>query len=76
MFGSEILDVAVGLILVYLLLSLVASAMREGIESIVKSRAVHLERGIRAMLDDPDGSGLATQFYRHPLIYSLFFRNR
>ena len=36
MFGSEILDVAVGLILVYLLLSLVASAIREGIESIVK----------------------------------------
>ncbi len=72
MFGLQTLDVAIGLILVYLLLSLVASAFREGIEAVVKSRAVHLERGIRAIFDDPEGTGITTQFYRHPLVYSLF----
>ena len=72
MFGSVILDVAVGLILVYLLLSLIASALREGIESIIQARAVHLERGIRALLDDPKGTGLAMKVYTHPLIFGLF----
>ena len=72
MFGSVILDVAIGLILVYLLLSLIATAAREGIESMMKSRAVQLERGIRALLDDPSGSGFSTRFYKHPLISSLF----
>lgn len=72
MFGSVILDVAVGLILVYLLLSLIASALREGIESIIQARAVHLERGIRALLDDPAGVGLARKVYTHPLVFGLF----
>lgn len=72
MFGSEILDVAIGLILVYLLLSLFATAVREGIESVVKARAVLLERGIRELLDDPTGRNLSRQLYEHPLIYSLF----
>jgi hypothetical protein len=72
MFGSVILDVAIGLILVYLLLSLIASAIREGIEAWLKTRSVHLERGIRELLHDPSGTTLASDFYNHPLIYSLF----
>jgi hypothetical protein len=71
-FGSVILDVAIGLILVYLLLSLIASALREGIESIIQARAVHLERGIRALLDDPKGTGLAMKVYTHPMVFGLF----
>jgi hypothetical protein len=72
MFGSVILDVAIGLVLVFLLLSLIASAVREAIESVVKARAVHLERGIRALLDDPQGTGFAKQLYMHPLVSGLF----
>jgi hypothetical protein len=72
LFGSVILDVAIGLILVYLLLSLIATAAREGIESMMKSRAVQLERGIRALLDDPSASGYAPRVYQHPLIASLY----
>ena len=72
MFGSEILDVALGLIVVYLLLSFFATALREAVESGVRARAVHLERGIRELLDDPDGTGIAKEFYEHPLIYSLY----
>ncbi|MBV9774668.1 MAG: hypothetical protein JO040_11995 [Gemmatimonadetes bacterium] len=72
MFGSKILDVAIGLIFVYLLLSLIASAVREGIEAFLKSRASHLEAGIRTLLQDPEGNGLAAALYNHPLISSLF----
>jgi hypothetical protein len=72
MFGSKILDVAIGLILIYLMLSLVASAVREAAEGFVKSRAVELERGIRSLLDDPEGRGLVRSLYEHPLIYSLY----
>jgi hypothetical protein len=75
MLGSTILDVAVGLILVYLLLSVVASTIREVLESFVKSRAVHLERGIRAIFDDYGGAGLTSEFYRHPLVSSLYQGN-
>ena len=72
MFDSGILDVAIGLTLIFLMLSLVASAIREGAEAIVKSRAVELERGIRTLLDDPSGNGLAKRLYEHPLVYSLY----
>ena len=72
MFGSEILDVAIGLALVFMMLSLIASGVREAVEGIVRSRAVHLERGIRMLLDDAEGKHLARALYRHPLIYSLF----
>lgn len=72
MFGSTILDVVIGLSLIFLMLSLVASALREAVEAIVKSRAVQLERGIRMLLDDQTGKGLATTFYEHPLVCSLY----
>lgn len=72
MFGSEVLDVAIGLVLVFLLLSLFAAAVREGLESVFKTRAVFLEAGIRELLDDRLGNGLARNFYEHPLIYALY----
>src|SRR5262245_54850626 len=72
MFGSTMLDVAIGLILIYSLLSLINSAIKEGIESWVKKRAIDLERGIRELLHDPQGEGLAKDFFNHPLICGLY----
>ncbi|MBI3410583.1 MAG: hypothetical protein HY040_19780 [Planctomycetes bacterium] len=72
MFGSTMLDVAIGLVLIYCLLSLVNSAVKEGIESWVKKRAIDLERGIREILHDPQGTGLAKDFFNHPLICCLY----
>ena len=69
MLGSEVLDVGIGLILIYLLLSVMASAMNEAIESLIKMRAVNLELGIRELLHDP---ALAKQIYGHPLICGLY----
>jgi hypothetical protein len=72
MFGSQVLEVAIGVVLLYLLLSLICSSIREGIEAWVKTRAADLERGIRELLSDPEGNALAQAVYTHPLIYGLF----
>jgi hypothetical protein len=72
MLGSEILEVGVGLTLIYLLLSAMASALREALEGWFKTRGEHLERGIRELLRDPDGSWMARGVYEHPLVAGLF----
>ncbi|HYH83782.1 MAG TPA: hypothetical protein VEX86_28580 [Longimicrobium sp.] len=72
MFGSVILDVAIGLILVYLLMSLLCSTIREGLEGWLRTRSVHLERGIRELLHDPAGTTLVSDVYNHPLVQSLY----
>jgi hypothetical protein len=46
MLGSEMLDIAIGMISTYLLLSLICSAINELIEHQMKNRAADLERGI------------------------------
>ena len=72
MFGSNILEVAIGIIFVYILVSTICTAVREGIESRFKTRAAYLEQGIRQLLHDLDGNGLAAALYQHPLINGLF----
>ncbi|NBB14022.1 hypothetical protein GVN21_01480 [Caulobacter sp. SLTY] len=72
MFNSDVLEVGIGLILFFLLASLIASAVREIIETKLKTRALDLERGIRELLDDPKGQGFAKAFFEHANIFSLF----
>ncbi|HEX8212924.1 MAG TPA: hypothetical protein VF584_22305 [Longimicrobium sp.] len=72
MFGSTILDVAVGVIFVFILVSIICSAIREGIESVLKTRAAHLEHGIRELLADREGNGLARDLFNHPLVAALY----
>jgi hypothetical protein len=82
-----LLDIAIGLIFVYLLLSLISSSLNEGLETIVRNRANDLETGIRNLLGDKTGSWWASflpwvnsienqsitrEFYTHPLIRNLF----
>lgn len=71
MLGSSILDVAVGLVFVYLFLSLISSVVTEWISRLMSLRAVTLESGIRKLLNDPDGNGLTQKFYDHPLIKGI-----
>jgi hypothetical protein len=71
MSGSVVLDVAIGLGLLYLLLSLVCSAVAELISRVASFRSKTLESGIRSLLDDLQGAGLAGQLYAHPLVASL-----
>jgi hypothetical protein len=71
MFGSTILDVAIGIIFIYLLVSLVVSAINELIAGLLKSRAKNLSKGIQALLQDRSQSGWVARLYEHPLIESL-----
>jgi hypothetical protein len=86
-----LLDIAIGLIFVYLLLSLICSSLNEGIESFLRNRANNLEAGIRGMLGDKRGSwwasflpwvnsieekSITSQFYGHPLIRNLFLTEK
>ena len=75
MFGSKILEVAIGLVLVYLILALICSALSEWIARILALRSRTLEAGVRNLLNDPDDAeGLAKRLYEHPLIRSLYRR--
>lgn len=71
MFGSTILDVAVAIVFIYLLMSLVVSAINELIAALLKSRAKNLVKGIQALLQDPSQTGWVARLYEHPLVESL-----
>lgn len=60
MFGFEILDVVIGLILVYLVLSLFATALNEYISAVFNLRGKELARGLYRLLDDVDERGAIT----------------
>ncbi len=72
LFGSTVLEVAIGVVFVYLLLSLLCSALGEMIEAVLHYRARNLERGISILLNDPARQGLAKDFFAHPLIKGLY----
>ena len=75
MFNMTVLDVAIGIIFVYLLLSLICSAANEMLEYLLKKRASDLERGIRELLTTDDGKdpgNLVSSLYNHGLVNSLF----
>jgi hypothetical protein len=50
---SSVLDVAIGLVLVFFLLALASSSVVEAITGIFKIRARYLEQGIKALVSDP-----------------------
>src|SRR5262252_5734335 len=68
MFGSQIFDVAIGMIFVYLLLSLICSVLNEWVAGILSLRATNLEVGIRNLLK----GDLTNKLYNHGLIKGLF----
>ena len=76
------LDVAIGMTFVFLLISLICTAMNELLEALLKNRARDLENGLRELIGTskvPEaGAGAGKpethleQFYQHPLVNSLF----
>jgi hypothetical protein len=69
MFGSNVLEVAIGVVFVYMLLSLLCSTINEQvIARVFALRANTLEDGINNMLAN---QGLVKQLYDHPLIKGL-----
>lgn len=73
MFGSQMLDIATALVLVFLMVSLMLTALQELIEAFLKKRARYLHDAIAQMLNDPKKADEAlTEFYKLPSIFSLF----
>jgi len=73
---SVILDVAIGLVFLYLLLALVATTVQELLASVLKLRAKNLYNALEGMLKGTIKMGakekpLIEAFYEHPLIKNL-----
>ena len=75
MFGSAVLELAVGIVFVFLLVSLICSQIGNQVSELLRWRAVNLENGIRNLLfygnDD-----MVQQLYAHPIIQSLSLPER
>jgi hypothetical protein len=75
MLGSVVLEVAIGMVFVYLLLSLLCSAIGEYLEAKSNNRAKYLRQGIELLLNETtrgQGIDLAQQFYAHGLVRPLY----
>lgn len=72
MFGSSVLDIAIGAVFVFLLLSTFATAMNEIIFSFFNMRGRELLRGIATLLNDTEKTGLVAKIYNHGQVFGLF----
>lgn len=72
MFGSQLLDIAIGIVFLYLLLSLICSGINEILLSVLNMRGRDLARGLRELLNDERGDGMVKAVYDHGLIYGLY----
>ncbi len=68
MFGSTVLEVAVGLTFCYATVALIVSTVQEALASALRMRARTLVDGIRSMLNDSSFTGLARAVYDHALV--------
>jgi hypothetical protein len=80
LFGSSVLDAAIGLIFVYLLLAIICTSLNEWIAGIFSLRAKDLSKAIHQLLDcqskadngkDTNTNWVLQQFYKHPLIVGM-----
>ena len=70
LFNSTVLDVATGLVFVYLLLSVFCTTVNEWISGVLQTRSKTLMKGITGLLDNQpfkEGTFLGA-FYKHPVI--------
>jgi hypothetical protein len=82
MLNSVVLEIAMGVVLSYLLVALALTSAAEGVEAFRKTRARDLEIAIGELLDDKTPAsrdragkiqnGLRVQLYLHPLVQALY----
>ena len=68
MFGSSVLEVAVGLTFCYGTVALIVATVQEALAAAFRLRANTLLAGIKSMLNDPRFETLAQAVYAHPLV--------
>ncbi len=65
MIGSAIIDVGIGLVLVYILISIIVTQMNSVLVNLLNLRAEHLRDGLEKLITDPN---LRYELLTHPLI--------
>ncbi|MFI5456576.1 MAG: hypothetical protein ACHRXM_14100 [Isosphaerales bacterium] len=73
MFESLVLETAIGLVFVYLIFSLIASAIAEYFSAILDRRGEHLKHILFNLFDndDPQGRAFLNLFVAHPMVQAL-----
>jgi hypothetical protein len=69
MYLQEILEVAIGLVFVWLVTSVATMSLQEWLGNLLNTRAKEMEKVIAQMLGSADTT---SQFYAHPLIANLY----
>jgi hypothetical protein len=74
--NSAVLDVVIGLVFVYLLLSILCTAANEWVAAVTRRRGKMLKKGIQQLLEnqpikDGNKDEFLGAFYEHPLIKSM-----
>ena len=74
MFGSVVLDVAIGMVFVFLLMSLIASVIQEMLSTFMQLRPANLLRGLVSLFsgDSLWGKDLVDSIYTHGLTRGLY----
>jgi hypothetical protein len=68
MFEMPIIEVAIGLVFAYVLLSMLCTLINEWIARFISLRSRNLERGLKQLLADQEKTGLAKEVLNHHLI--------
>ncbi|WP_182990561.1 MULTISPECIES: hypothetical protein [unclassified Massilia] len=68
MFGSSVLELAIGLTFCYGTVALIVTTVQEALAAAFRLRANTLLAGIKSMLNDPRFEALAQAVYAHPLV--------
>lgn len=71
MLNSSILDIALGMVFLFVLISLLCSAINEMLAQFLRMRAKNLEAGLMNLLQSGEGNKLVEDLYKHPLINGL-----
>jgi hypothetical protein len=69
MYLQEILEVAIGLVFVWLVISVATMSLQEWLSNLLNTRAKEMEKTIAQMLSSAD---MTSKFYNHPLIANLY----
>jgi hypothetical protein len=69
--GSQMLEVGIGIVFLYLLLATVCSSLTEIVARFLGLRSSTLKDGISQLLADPDFRSVAKSLYDHPFIKPL-----
>ncbi|HXC06211.1 MAG TPA: hypothetical protein VNZ86_15745 [Bacteroidia bacterium] len=71
MFNSQFIEVGIGIVFIFLLMSIFVSGINELIASILSNRGKQLKEAITLALNDPINKDWAEKLYNHPLIDTL-----